>query len=105
MENKILNVTIIAGNVHQLRLAANLTQSELAKLIHVSTSSINAWERGHTYPSLINVLSICNYFKVKVDDLIGVPSMKNQRLICYTLPVSYVTPQSEFVIRRTQKHD
>lgn len=77
MGNKILNVTIIAGNVHQLRLAANLTQTELAKLIHVSTSSINAWERGHTYPSLINVLSICNYFKVKVDDLIGVPSMKN----------------------------
>ena len=77
MENIFLNKTIIAGNVHQLRLAANLTQSELAKLVHVSTNSINAWERGHTYPSLINVLSICNYFNVKVDDLIGVPSMKN----------------------------
>ncbi len=76
MENKILNLAIIAGNVHQLRLAANLTQTELAKLIHVSTSSINARERGHTYPSLINVLSVCNYFKVKVDDLIGVSSMK-----------------------------
>ena len=76
MENKFLNVAIIAGNVHQLRQAANLSQSELAKLIHVSTSSINAWERGHTYPNLINVLSICKYFKVKVDDLIGVPSMK-----------------------------
>ena len=77
MENKFLNVTIIAGNVHQLRLAANLSQSELANLLHVSTSSISAWEKGHTYPSLINVLSICNYFKVKVDDLIGVPSMNN----------------------------
>ena len=77
MENKFLNVAIIAGNVHQLRQAANLSQSELAKLIHVSTSSINAWERGHTYPNLINVLSICNYFKVKVDDLIGVSSMKS----------------------------
>ena len=76
MENKFLNVAIIAGNVHQLRQAANLSQSELAKLIHVSKSSINAWERGHTYPNLINVLSICNYFKVKVDDLIGVSSMK-----------------------------
>ena len=76
MKNKILNVTIIAGNVHQLRLAANLTKTELAKFIHVSTSSINMWEKGHTYPSLINVLSICNYFKVKVDDLIGVPSVK-----------------------------
>ena len=77
MENKFLNVAIIAGNVYQLRQAANLSQSELAKLIHVSKSSINAWERGHTYPNLINVLSICNYFKVKVDDLIGVSSMKS----------------------------
>lgn len=77
MENKFLNITIIAGNVHQLRLAANLTQTELAKLIHVSTSSINAWERGRTYPSLINVLSICNYFNVRMDDLIGVSTMKN----------------------------
>ena len=77
MENKFLNVAIIAGNVHQLRQAANLSQSELAKLIHVSKSSINAWERGHTYPNLINVLSICNYFKVNVDDLIGVSSMKS----------------------------
>ena len=77
MENKILNVTIIAGNIHQLRLAANLSQLELAKLIHVSTSSVYAWENGRTYPNLINVLSICNYFKVKVDDLIGVPSMIN----------------------------
>ena len=76
MEKNFLNVAIIAGNVHQLRQAANLSQSELAKLIHVSKSSINAWERGHTYPNLINVLSICNYFKVRVDDLIGVPSMK-----------------------------
>ena len=75
METKILNVTIIAGNVHQLRLAANLSQTELAKQLDVSTSSVNAWEKGRTYPSLINILTICNYFKVRVDDLIGVPSM------------------------------
>ena len=78
MENKILNVTIIAGNVHQLRLAANLTQSELAKKLNVSTHSVNAWENERTYPSLTNVLSLCNLFRVKVDDLIGFPSMINK---------------------------
>ena len=77
METKILNANIIAGNVHRLRLAANLTQSELAKKLNVSTSSINAWEKEKTYPSLINVLSLCNYFDVEVDDLIGVSSMIN----------------------------
>jgi DNA-binding XRE family transcriptional regulator len=48
METKILNATIIAGNVHRLRLAANLTQSELAQKLHVSTSSVNAWEKEKT---------------------------------------------------------
>lgn len=75
MGKMLLNKTVIAGNVHQLRLAANLSQLELAKRLHVSSSSISAWEKGHTYPNLENVLSICNYFVVKVDDLIGVPSM------------------------------
>ena len=78
METKILNATIIAGNVHRLRLAAKLTQSELAKKLNVSTSSVNAWEKEKTYPSLINVLSLCNYFDVKADDLIGAPSMINR---------------------------
>ena len=79
METKILNATIIAGNVHRLRLAANLTKSELAKKLNVSTSSVNAWEKEKTHPSLINVLSLCNYFDVKVNDLIGVPSMINRK--------------------------
>ena len=77
METKILNATIIAGNVRRLRQAANLTQSELAKKLNVSTSSVNAWEKEKTYPSLINVLSLCNYFDFDVDYLIGVSSMIN----------------------------
>ena len=72
METRILNITTIARNIHQLRLKANLTQKELAQIINVSISSIKAWEKEKTYPSLINVLFLCNYFNVKVDDLIGV---------------------------------
>ena len=78
MENRILNVSIIAGNIHQLRLAANLSQLELANKLNVSKSSISAWENEKTYPSLISVLSLCNLFGVKVDDLIGFPSMINK---------------------------
>ena len=79
MENKIFNMTIIAGNVHQLRLAANLSQAELAKKLNVSKTSISAWENKKTYPSLVNVLSLCNLFGVKVDDLIGFPSVVNKK--------------------------
>ena len=105
MENKILNVTIIAGNVHQLRLAANLSQKELAKLIHVSSSSISAWEKGHTYPSLINVISICNYFKIKMDELIGFPTMSKWKIVWYTRAVSYVRNLRVNSSLGGQKHD
>lgn len=90
MENRILNVTIIAGNIHQLRLAANLSKTELAKKLNVSNRSISAWENGKAYPTLVNVLSICNLFGVKVDDLIGFPSILNEKWLCYNLIVSYV---------------
>ncbi len=77
MEKQVLKKSIIAGNVHQLRLAANLSQTELAKILHVSNKTIRMWEKGQSYPSLVNVLSLCNLFKVKVDDLIGLPSMNS----------------------------
>ena len=34
--------------LYALHLHPDISQSELAKLIHVSKSSINAWERGQT---------------------------------------------------------
>lgn len=79
MEKNLLDVTIIAGNIHQLRLAANLSQSELAKKLNVTQSAICSWELGQRYPKLINILAICNFFDVKVDDLIGFPSMNNKK--------------------------
>ena len=76
MEKTVLNMSIIAGNIHQLRQTTNLTQKELAKALHVSIKSISAWELGKTYPNLLNVLNICNFFQIKVDALIGNPVMK-----------------------------
>ena len=43
METKILNANIIAGNVHRLRLAANLTQSELAKKLNETNEVYKLW--------------------------------------------------------------
>lgn len=75
METCILNVTVIAGNIHRLRLAANLSQTELAKKLYVNKKTVYMWEKGLAYPNLVNVLSLCNLFTVKVDNLIGVPNM------------------------------
>lgn len=76
MEKVFLNKTIIAGNIYQLRKAANMTGNDLARKLHVSINTIKAWERGKTHPNLLNVLNLCNLFHIKVDDLIGVTAVK-----------------------------
>lgn len=77
MKTKYLKENAIAKNIRQLRLAADLTQLELAKKLSVSISSVKAWESKKVFPSLINILSICNLFNTKVDDFIGFLPMKD----------------------------
>ena len=79
MENKPFDIAFIAKNIFEKRTANNMSQLELAKKLHVSKRSVKAWEKGITLPSLTNVLSLCNFFNVKVDDFIGLSSMANHK--------------------------
>lgn len=55
----------------ELREENNLSQEKLAKLIHVSQSTIAKWETGDRVPN-INILDpLCNVFHVTSDYLIG----------------------------------
>lgn len=40
-----------AKNIKQIRLKANLSQASLARVIGVSTKTVEAWERGRNIPS------------------------------------------------------
>lgn len=54
-----------------LREEKNLTQNELAKLICVSRSSINAYENNTNDPSLDVLVKIADFFNVSLDYLLG----------------------------------
>lgn len=79
MEKIKLDYSIMAGNIHQLRIHAKLTQKELAVKLKVSSACVHLWEQEKRYPSLINILNICNLFSLKVDDLIGFPTIKTNK--------------------------
>lgn len=52
---------------------ANLTQSDLAKKLNITRSSVNAWEMGISVPSTQYVVELANLFKVSTDYILGVP--------------------------------
>lgn len=59
-------------NLKKLRLSKNLTQDKLADFLNVSFQTISKWERGETYPDITMLPSIAMFFKVSVDELLGV---------------------------------
>lgn len=63
---------MIADRIKQLREQHNLTQSELAKQLGITRSSVNAWEMGISIPSTQYVVELAHLFKVTTDYLLCV---------------------------------
>lgn len=59
-------------NLKRLRLGKNLTQEKLADFLGVSFQSISKWERGDTYPDITILPEIASFFKVSMEELLGV---------------------------------
>ena len=61
----------IAEQIKNLRNDRRLTQSELAKMLKVSRSAVNAWEQGTNNPTLSYTAELAEIFNVSIDYLIG----------------------------------
>lgn len=45
-------MTDLAKNIKRLRTEKNMTQAELAELLHVTRQTVSSWERGNSTPDL-----------------------------------------------------
>lgn len=52
------------------RVAKNLTQSELAKMMGVSVKTIGSWERGKFNPTTENLIKLSEKLETSVDELV-----------------------------------
>lgn len=68
-------------NLKALRLKRNLTQEALAAFFGVSFQTISKWERGDNFPDITMLPEIASFFKVSVDDLLGVNRAENEKEI------------------------
>lgn len=63
---------MISERIKFLREQQNMTQSELARKLSITRSSVNAWEMGISVPSTQFIVELANIFKISTDYLLGV---------------------------------
>lgn len=63
---------MVADRIKVLREQQNMTQTQLAKQLGITRSSVNAWEMGISVPSTQYIVELANIFKVSTDFLLGV---------------------------------
>ena len=62
---------MISARIRQLREQYGMTQSELARRLDVTRSSVNAWESGLSNPTTQYVVALTRLFHVSADYLLG----------------------------------
>ena len=63
---------MIAEIIKELREEKAWTQTELAKILGVTRSCVNAWEMGISVPSTQYVVELASLFHISTDFLLGV---------------------------------
>ena len=63
---------MIADKIKTLRESRSMTQADLARMLNVSRSSINAWETGISTPSTKHLAELADIFKVTSDYMLEI---------------------------------
>ncbi len=58
---------LFKNRLRALREDSDLTQLELAKLIHSSRVAINSYENGYRQPNVETLIRLADYFDVSLD--------------------------------------
>lgn len=74
---------MIGQTIRDLRKQRKISQTELAKILHVSQQTVTAWETGKAEPSSSAISNLADYFNVTTDYLLGRPEKKDDDKVDY----------------------
>lgn len=99
-----------ATKIRELRKQRRLSQTDLAKLIHVSQATVTSWETGRADPSSSALNTLADFFGVSSDYLLGRTDeptsdkklTKNQKLIAYSIDPDVTDEERQAIIEMVQ---
>lgn len=56
-----------------LRARDNLTQEVAAKALGISPSTLSKWESGKSFPDVLDINKIENFYRINYNDIIFLP--------------------------------
>lgn len=74
---------MIGQTIRDLRKQRKMSQTELAKILHVSQQTVTAWETGKAEPSSSAISNLADYFNVTTDYLLGRSEKKDDNKVDY----------------------
>lgn len=109
---------VFSEKLQMLRKAKGYSQEKLAERLEVSRQAVAKWESGLSYPDLMNLIQISDFFHVTVDSLIKeqectvaigrAPSADVEKLIRFRLEANrntYAAQSHQAPSTRVDSHD
>lgn len=73
----------IGETIRKLRRARDITQEDLAELLHITPQAVSRWETDATMPDVTSLIGLARVFDCTTDDLLGLNNIKKDERIEY----------------------
>ena len=60
----------IGTKIKDARIAAQLTQEQVAEALGVSRQTMSNWENNKTYPDIVSVIKMSDLYEISLDHLL-----------------------------------
>lgn len=75
-DNKIMETTIYARRIRDLREDSDKTQQQIADYLGTSQTMYTRYERGANELPVRHLISLCKYYNVSADFILGLSNQK-----------------------------
>lgn len=73
-----------------LRLAKNLTQKEISKIININQGNYSRYEKGTLIPTIETLIELSKYYNVSIDYLLGIDKVNEDIKTQLDLIINYI---------------